>query len=519
MGHFSNNRSVNQTCFKGSKRLLLICIDGLSWNLLHKFCNENVLPNFTKIIKNGASGELESMYPLISPRIWATIFTGKIPEKHGVKDFYITSKSIRTKQIWEVLSENGYKVGVFQPLTAFKPEQSYSFFVPGNLSMENNACPADLEFLHEFSLKFRACANVKISPLSLVKYGYKLLKNGCRIKTLLKALWVYLQLLGSSNVSPLDRFYKLKEMETVLNSEVFIHCLKKYSPDFAVFYDNCIDFVSHFYWKYMEPELFDSVDDEIVKKYGEAIRKYYLLIDKIIGEIISSFGKNEYFMIVSDHGFIADSEYTGMKWASGFNLNILSLLRLLNLEDKVYGIRLEYKGGIFRPKNKDIGVEDIERIFRNIKYKDSQNQVFLVDRSSSFVMAKLNLQALDQNQRVVLGESSECSLKDFLNFVSKTSGRHYHKGVLMIKGPDICSGKIIKNASIYDIFPTILAIYKVPIPRDTDGKVLTDIFRSKIEIKYADKLPMPERESIVAEELSRDQENHIKQRLKELGYI
>lgn len=130
--------------------MVLICIDGLSWNLLHRFCDEEVLPNFIKIIKSGVSGELESIFPLISPRIWATIFTGKVPEKHGVKDFYITSKSISAKQIWEILQENGHKVGVFKPLTAFTPKQIYSFFVPGNLSTENDTYPVDLKFLNEF---------------------------------------------------------------------------------------------------------------------------------------------------------------------------------------------------------------------------------------------------------------------------------------------------------------------------------------------------------------------------------
>jgi len=500
--------------------MVLICIDGLSWNLLHRFCAEEVLPNFIKIIKNGVSGELESMFPLISPRIWATIFTGKVPEKHGVEDFYINSKSIRTKQIWEILQENGHKVGVFKPLTAFAPEQVYSFFVPGNLSIENDAYPVDLKFLNEFSLKFRARGNIKISPLSLVKYAYMLLKHGCEIKTLWKAFWVYLQLLASSSISSLDKLYKLKEAETVLNSEVFAHCLRKYSPDFAVFYDNCIDFVSHYYWKYMEPELFNLVDSKAVEKYGEAIKKYYVLIDKIIGKLVSSFGEKEYFMIVSDHGFRPIPNYNEKKWGGDFDINISSLLRLLNLEDKVYGIKLESKGGIFRPKTKEIEVEDIERMFRNIRYKENRNQVFLVDRVSSFVEARVDFEVLDRNQKIVIMDSSEYYLEDFLDFKSKFSGGHSHKGgVLIVNGSNIRSGEIIKNAGVCDIFPAILAIYKIPIPKDTDGKVLTDMFRGEVDVKYSDESASLGRESIVTKELSREQENHIKQRLKELGYI
>lgn len=504
--------------------MVLICIDGLSWNLLHRFCEEEILPNFIKIIKNGVSGELESIFPLISPRIWATIFTGKVPEKHGVEDFYINPKSIRAKQIWELLQERGYKVGVFKPLTAFMPNKIYSFFVPGNLSTENDAYPVDLKFLNEFCQKLRARADFKISLLSLVKYSYKLLKHGCGIKTLLKAFWTYLKLLTSGNISVLDKLYKLKEVETVLNSEVFIYCLRKHSPDFAVFYDIGIDFVSHFYWKYMEPELFDHVDNKVIKKYGEAIKKYYVLIDKIIGKIVSSFGDKAYFMIVSDHGFEASPNYKERGWGGNsvytkheFEINVFSLLRLLNLEDKVYGIK-SAKGGIFRPKNDEINIEDMKRIFKNIRYKKNRKQVFLVERVGSFVNVRVDFKVLDRTQNVILMDSSECSLEDFLDFTSDRSGDHSFKGVLIVKGSNISSGEIIKNLCVYDIFPTILAIYKIPVPKDTDGKVLTDIFSSEIDAKYAEE-STSKRESTASKVLSKEEENHIKQRLKELGYM
>jgi predicted AlkP superfamily phosphohydrolase/phosphomutase len=521
MGYSRNERASS----KCSAKMALICIDGLSWNLLHRFCEKGVLPNFEKIIKNGVSGELESIYPLISPRIWATIFTGKSPAKHGVEDFYINSKSIRSKQIWEILQESGHRVGVFKPLTAFTPSQAYSFFVSGLLSTENNAYPVDLEFLNEFCQKLRAQDNIKTSPLDLVRYAYKFLKHGCRIRTLWKASWAYLKILTSSDSSMLDRLYKLKEVETVLNSEVFIYCLRKYSPDFAVFYDNCIDFASHFYWKYMEPEFFDHVDSKGIEKYGEAIEKCYILVDEIMGKMISLLGDKAYFMIVSDHGFEACPNYIERGWGGNkvytqheFEINVFSILHLLNLENKVYGIR-SAKGGIFRPKNDETNPEEIEKSFRGIRYKKNKKQVFLVERVASHVNVRVDFHTLDRTQSIILADSSECLLEEFLDFTAERSADHLIKGVLIVGGSGIRRGKIVRDSSVYDIFPTILAMYGIPIPKDMDGKALTELLMKEIDVKYADDSSPMERESIASKELLREEEDHIKERLRELGYI
>jgi predicted AlkP superfamily phosphohydrolase/phosphomutase len=516
---------IELSCSKDPAKMVLICIDGLSWNLLHKFCEKGVLPNLDKIIKKGVSGDLMSIYPLISPRIWATIFTGKDPAKHGVEDFYINSKSIRSKQIWEILQESGYRVGVFKPLTAFTPSQDYSFFVPGLLSTENDVYPVNLEFLNEFSQKLRAQHNVKTSPADLVRYAYKFLRHGCRIGTLWKAFWAYLRILISGDSSMTDRLYKLKEVETVLNSEVFIYCLRKYSPDFAVFYDNCIDFASHFYWKYMEPELFNNIDSKAIKKYGKAIEKFYVLIDDIIGKMISFLGDKAYFMIVSDHGFEACPNYKERGWGGNkvytqyeFEINVNSLLRLLNLKNKAYGIR-SAKGGMFRPKNNETNPEEIEKNFIGIRYKKKGKQVFLVERVNSYVNVKVDFYALDRTQNVILADSSECLLEDFLDFTSERSADHLVKGVIIGGGFGIRGGKILRDSSIYDIFPTILAMYGIPISNDVDGKALTELLMKGIKIKHIDESMPIERESITSQKLLKEEEDHIKKRLKELGYI
>ncbi len=53
---------------------------------------------------------------------------------------------------------------------------------------------------------------------------------------------------------------------------------------------------------------------------------------------------------------------------------------------------------------------------------------------------------------------------------------HAPNGIFLTTGPDIKRGEIV-NAKIYDIAPTILRIFNLPIPEIMDGNVLTEIFQ------------------------------------------
>ena len=65
--------------------------------------------------------------------------------------------------------------------------------------------------------------------------------------------------------------------------------------------------------------------------------------------------------------------------------------------------------------------------------------------------------------------------------VALQSGMHRREGVFLAYGPDIKKGERV-DAKIYDIAPTILHIFGLPIPNDMDGRVLMEIFKPDSEI-------------------------------------
>lgn len=59
------------------------------------------------------------------------------------------------------------------------------------------------------------------------------------------------------------------------------------------------------------------------------------------------------------------------------------------------------------------------------------------------------------------------------------SHEYQRNAVFMAYGPDIKKGKA--NIEIYDIAPTLLHMYNIPISKEMDGKVLKEIFKKNSE--------------------------------------
>ncbi len=89
-------------------------------------------------------------------------------------------------------------------------------------------------------------------------------------------------------------------------------------------------------------------------------------------------------------------------------------------------------------------------------------------------------------------------------------------GVFVCSGPGIKSGYKINNAHVFDITPTILQAFGLPVAEDFDGKVLTDIFVDPQPVRTIPTYETGRRASRKVMESNIDQA--YKDRLKALGY-
>ena len=93
-----------------------------------------------------------------------------------------------------------------------------------------------------------------------------------------------------------------------------------------------------------------------------------------------------------------------------------------------------------------------------------------------------------------------------------------HPGVIMIWGRGVKSGVLLKNVTVYDIVPTILWLYNVPVAEDMIGNVLTEAFTKHKEIIFCPTYGVINRQGTGYLKSKEKIKKELK-RLKSLGYI
>ena len=89
--------------------VLLVCLDGATPSVIDELRSADRLPSFEKLIRSGIYGPLQSLPArrlmnentrrgFHSPILWTSIATGKVPEKHGVRDFVLPVRG--TSKVW-----------------------------------------------------------------------------------------------------------------------------------------------------------------------------------------------------------------------------------------------------------------------------------------------------------------------------------------------------------------------------------------------------------------------------------
>ncbi|HEY6986851.1 MAG TPA: alkaline phosphatase family protein [Bryobacteraceae bacterium] len=101
---------------------------------------------------------------------------------------------------------------------------------------------------------------------------------------------------------------------------------------------------------------------------------------------------------------------------------------------------------------------------------------------------------------------------------------HRLHGLFAARGPGINADALVHSASLLDIAPTILTLLGEPVPDDFEGKVLTTIFESEIEVRTTPSLEAPHPEDGVHREAPAEEKDpwaaqQALAQLADLGYI
>ncbi|MCZ6697488.1 MAG: alkaline phosphatase family protein [Planctomycetota bacterium] len=532
-------------------RVLLIGLDGATFDVLDPLMAAGRMPNLKSLIDGGASGVLESTKPPITPAAWTTFMTGKGPGRHGIIDFVRydpatnaltlnnnTEISQNAKTIWQILSDKQYKVGSINVPMTYPPEEVNGFMISGfdtPHGRDDFTHPPELrselfkrfpDYTHEKKWERKAGGGIALFK-----------KN--------------LEYINDS----FERGYALAEM-----------CGKKYGWDVMMVLYKLVDNLQHKAWRYLDTRTRDR--DPARRNLTEVC---FERLDVAIGKLVALARKNDATVIVmSDHGhgsldgkaqpnlLLARWGYLGLRspfsraltrtsvWWNRYVGKNGSFAALANmnrdlaidwahsracvLHAGIYGfLYLNLRGrqpdGIVEQKDYESTRAEIRERLLSARCPDRDGndmqifpavhiteELYNCDRNDHPWLPDLLLSPAPG--LAVVKKIRGSSPVRWVPF-SRMEGTHRLEGIVVANGPRIASGKRIR-AHIADIAPTILAGLGERVPKDMEGRVIHEMFDRKISVRYE---PPQERRVEEAPVLSEAQVQDVTDRLSDLGYL
>ena len=137
------------------RRVVLIGIDGASWEYLRPLLDAGELPALARIVRDGASGRLRSIECHFTPPAWTTMLTGVLPERHGIYSFgswhaekrrfaKVTSNEVVAPAVWDVASRAGRQVAVVGMPATYPPHPVNGVMVSGIMTPKTRIGPIQL---------------------------------------------------------------------------------------------------------------------------------------------------------------------------------------------------------------------------------------------------------------------------------------------------------------------------------------------------------------------------------------
>jgi predicted AlkP superfamily phosphohydrolase/phosphomutase len=506
-------------------KVLVIGLDGATWRIIKPLINKGKLPTFKKLIKEGVCGELESTIPPWTIPAWNSFATGKNPGKLGIftfmcraygsykfKPYFFLKK--RQQCIWDILSKEGKNITLINVPNIHSAYQINGYMIAGWLykSEDTLMWPLDLK-----------------EKIDMISGGYE----ASMIKVDIHK--------GEIINLPLTNRKYLEGVFRVMNKRFkVLEFFLKEEWDFLFVVFTTPDRVQHRFWQ-----------------NKKVLLDCYMRIDNMLKKLIQLIDKDTVLFLVSDHGFgpqnkvfninewllkegylkLKDKERHKLVRIGNFlrktrlSLFIKPLVNLLptkfskKLLKSSRSLSIE-KANVDWSQTKVFAYSPCGDIYINLKGRDLKGTVSLKDYDNlrneiinklkkltdPKTGQKISVQVY-KKEEIYKGEKRDMApdliikIDENINGINpiigsgktfsekRQRGEHRIEGIFLAFGPNIKKGVHVEDVRIYDIAPTILHVFNLPIPIDMDGRVLTEIFEERSEFRKRE-IKFVEREKV-----------------------
>jgi predicted AlkP superfamily phosphohydrolase/phosphomutase len=550
-------------------KVLVIGLDGATFDLLRPWIDEGQLPNLQRLMREGAWGKLRTTLPPISSSSWSSFVTGVNPGKHGLVDFVypgadsykvtmINATSRRTRALWNWLNDASYKVGLLGIPTTYPVEPVDGFMISGFLSPG-----LDSEWAYPPELKQELLAELgefQLAPNERYRSTHRL-----------------------------DRFLDDLTASVENRTQAALYLMRNKPWDlFAVVYWDT-DMVQHETWRLVDPS-HPRHDPAEAAIHRERILGFHRKVDADVGRLLAEVDSDTLVIVMSDHGFgPVHSFFLTNNWLAKLGLlrfkrnplttlkrllfrmgytplRMFRIVKALGLASLRKQVRFQQKAGLVnklflsfddvdwsRTRAFSIGSfgqvyinlagvrphgivqpgEEYEKLKESIAgealaLRDPRTGDPLVERvyrreeiySGPYIARTPDLIVQPQGWEYMAFGHADFGSNKLVEPITGLSGHHRLDGILILAGAGVKPGTPLENASILDLTPTILHAMGVAVPHDLDGRVLSEAFEpsSPVALPVAFSETNAYKDGNSAPDMSDQEMADVQEKLRGWGY-
>ena len=433
------------------------------------------LPNLQGLVENGCWGLLRSCDPPITAPAWAVMMSGRDPGALGCYGFrnrkdhsydgMVTANSaaIRVRRAWDIASRCGKKVVVLGVPQTYPVTPVNGWMVADFLAPDTNA-----DYTYPKALKAEIEASVG---------GYIIDVKDFRTE---KKDWLLEQVHAFMH----NRF------------DVARHLMTTKPWDFFMMVEMGVDRLHHGFWKFCDPM---HPKYEPGNPYENAIRDYYIAMDRRIGELLALVGPETAVMVISDHG--AKAMLGGVcinQWL--INEGYLRVADPLGIRKRIEDCSIDWSqtrawasGGYYGRVFLNVAGREPQGIVRPDEYEALRKEMMErieampgpggkplgnkavrpedLYKTVNGIAPDLIVYFGDLSWRSVGGVGFD-SIYTFENDTGPDDANHDFHGIFIMDDRTERSGVEMKDLKIVDVAPTILDLLGVDVPEDMQGKII-----------------------------------------------
>ena len=300
--------------------VLLIGVDGLEWDVLLPLLHQGRLPALARLMKSGVYGRLETFSPTLSPVIWTSVATGKVPRKHGILHMITPSgpagslrlydsRDRRTKALWNIFSDAGRTVHVIGWWLTFPTEKVRgSMVAQTNTELQVDTVAAARRALGVWKGGLVRGQAGQVHPSRL---QHRVMEIVDEVVAELPRSQAEIFGEAPSPRSPLESELVENSLWALRADQIYFSVATKLlAPgdefDLLMLYFGGTDVVSHRFWRYLHPEQFKHPPSaREIQEFSGVIPRYYERVDLFLGKLMAHLARDANVFVVSDHGMQA----------------------------------------------------------------------------------------------------------------------------------------------------------------------------------------------------------------------